>query len=278
MHRGKVSGFAIGIVVLLTFQQQGAVYGSVTVTPVVTSSSSSTTPANNSGPTATTSSLMPTLSAIAVAPAATGQRASTSGTSSETTSKTSSETPSTTGTPPSIGTTEKPTSTPASKETCASVTATLKEAKQKENVTEILRQFLVSKWSKYSDLDVTNLSVNDKKVSFTFCVKSEKDGNIESDTEHHLKQLLNATEVEINIQGVDITDLKAVEGECKKCSDGGGGPFYIKGKCNPKESSCNGVEGKMKSTDCSKYCSGVAFMASYLLVSLGIALSLSFYL
>ena len=64
-----------------------------------------------------------------------------------------------------------------------------------------LRQFLVSEPSKYSDLNVTNLNVNDEKVSFTFCVKIDKDGKIESDTEDHLKELLNATEVEINILG-----------------------------------------------------------------------------
>lgn len=269
--------FSVATIFLVAFalNLQDAVYGSVTVTAVVTSSSSSTTPANNSGPMATMSSPMPTLSAIVPTPAA---AASTSGTSSETTSKTSSETPSTTGTTSSSSaTTEKPTSTQSGK-TCASVTATLKEAKQKENVTEILSRFLVSESKKYSDISITKLDVSGKKVSFTVCVKIGTGGKIESDTERHLQQLLNATEVEINILGVKITDWEAVDGECKKCTDGGGGPYQIKRKCDEEKHSCNGVEDTKEEKDCSKYCSGASFMASYLLVSMGIALSLSFYL
>lgn len=269
--------FSVASIFLVAFalNLQDAVYG--TVTTAVTSFPS-TTPANLTGLMTTTSSPTQTLGAIVATPTA---AASTSGTSSESTGKTSSETnaTSTTGTTSSSSVTiAQSTATPSSEKTCASVTATLKEAKQKENVTEILRQFLVSEPSKYSDLNVTNLNVNDEKVSFTFCVKIDKDGKIESDTEDHLKRLLIATVVDINILGVEITDVEVVD-KCKKCSDGGGGPFDIKGKCQPKKHSCNGVEGKMKSTDCSKHCSGVAsFMASYLLVSMGIALSLSFYL
>lgn len=71
---------------------------------------------------------------------------------------------------------------------------------------------------------------------------------------------------------MDITDLEAVEGECKKCSDGGGGPFYIKGKCNPKENSCNGVEGKMESKDCSKYCSGVGRSSPWFVLTRSVAM------
>lgn len=58
---------------------------------------------------------------------------------------------------------------------------------------------------------------------------------------------------------MEITDWKVVDGECDKCSDGGGGPFKIEGNCKPKteEFSCDGVKESVETKDCSKYCSGV---------------------
>ena len=64
-----------------------------------------------------------------------------------------------------------------------------------------LSRFLASESKKYSDINITKLDVSEKKVSFTFCVKSSTEGKIESDTERDLQQLLNAKEVEINILG-----------------------------------------------------------------------------
>ena len=58
---------------------------------------------------------------------------------------------------------------------------------------------------------------------------------------------------------MEITGWKAADGECDKCSGGGGGPIKIQGKCEPKKEhySCKGVEVEMETKDCSKYCSGV---------------------
>lgn len=64
-----------------------------------------------------------------------------------------------------------------------------------------LSRFLVSESKMYSDINITKLDVSEKKVSFTFCVKIGTGAKIESDTKRHLQQLLNATEVEINILG-----------------------------------------------------------------------------
>ena len=47
-----------------------------------------------------------------------------------------------------------------------------------------------------------------------------------------------------------------MDGECKKCTDGGGGPYKIKRKCDAEEHSCNGVEDTKEEKDCSKHCSG----------------------
>ena len=55
---------------------------------------------------------------------------------------------------------------------------------------------------------------------------------------------------------VKLTDWKAKAKECKKCSEGGGGPFTIERECEPKTAkySCNGVKTMMESADCLKYC------------------------
>ena len=55
---------------------------------------------------------------------------------------------------------------------------------------------------------------------------------------------------------VKLTGWKAKAKECKKCSDGGGGPITIERECEPKtaEYSCNGVKTMMESLDCVNYC------------------------
>ena len=56
---------------------------------------------------------------------------------------------------------------------------------------------------------------------------------------------------------VTLTKWKAKANECRKCSEGGGGPFTIERECKPKVAkySCNGVKTMMESADCLKYCS-----------------------
>ena len=56
---------------------------------------------------------------------------------------------------------------------------------------------------------------------------------------------------------VTLTKWNAKANECRKCSEGGGGPFTIERKCKPKVAkySCNGVKTMMESDDCVEYCS-----------------------
>lgn len=53
---------------------------------------------------------------------------------------------------------------------------------------------------------------------------------------------------------MELTNFEPIEGECHKCSKGGGGPFQIKGKCTRKVYSCKGVKGTKETKDCVKYC------------------------
>ena len=55
--------------------------------------------------------------------------------------------------------------------------------------------------------------------------------------------------------GVEFSDWKAKDGECKKCSEGGGGPIEIKGECDPEPGySCKGLKNTKKVKECVKYC------------------------
>ena len=53
------------------------------------------------------------------------------------------------------------------------------------------------------------------------------------------------------------TEWKAKDGECDKCSEGGGGPFSIEKECKlVNEKGCAYVKPEVEtSKDCVKYCS-----------------------
>lgn len=53
---------------------------------------------------------------------------------------------------------------------------------------------------------------------------------------------------------MELTNFKATEGECDKCSKGGAGPFQIKGECASEVYSCKGVKVTKETKDCVKYC------------------------
>ena len=58
---------------------------------------------------------------------------------------------------------------------------------------------------------------------------------------------------------VKFTDWEAKDSECSKCSEGGGGPIVIEGKCEAETGySCKGLKNKKESTDCVKYCDSSA--------------------
>ena len=60
--------------------------------------------------------------------------------------------------------------------------------------------------------------------------------------------------IQNDVTGVDLTDWKAKEGECEKCSGGGGG-ITIERKCMPDDGySCNGWEVEKMTKDCVEYC------------------------
>ena len=55
--------------------------------------------------------------------------------------------------------------------------------------------------------------------------------------------------------GVKFSEWGAKDGECKKCSDGGGGPIVIERKCDPEPNhSCKGLKNTKKVNECVKYC------------------------
>ena len=58
---------------------------------------------------------------------------------------------------------------------------------------------------------------------------------------------------------VKFTDWKAKDGECSKCSEGGGGPIVIEGKCEAETGySCTGLKNTKESKECVKYCDSSA--------------------
>ena len=61
---------------------------------------------------------------------------------------------------------------------------------------------------------------------------------------------------------VTFGEWKAKDGECNKCSSGGGGPITLERECQPKtaEYSCDGVKTMVESQDCLKYCDPSAGM------------------
>jgi len=85
---------------------------------------------------------------------------------------------------------------------------------------------------------------------------------------------------EFEASKVEYKNYEAKEGECDKC-DGAGGPFEIVGnECVPNKGfSCNGLEktNTKETDDCATYCSStVALTVSSLILAIGILLSSSF--
>lgn len=55
--------------------------------------------------------------------------------------------------------------------------------------------------------------------------------------------------------GVELSDFKAKDGQCDKCSEGGGGPIVIERECKANPGySCKGVKTTKQTNDCVKYC------------------------
>ena len=71
----------------------------------------------------------------------------------------------------------------------------------------------------------------------------------------------------VYVAGVKFKEWKAKDGECDKCSEGGGGPFVIEGKCEADSSySCKGVKNTKETDECVKYCdSSAGRMDKYLI-------------
>ena len=60
--------------------------------------------------------------------------------------------------------------------------------------------------------------------------------------------------IQNDVTGVDLTDWKAKEGECEKCS-GAGGEITIERTCVPDDGySCNGWKVEKMAKDCVEYC------------------------
>jgi len=79
--------------------------------------------------------------------------------------------------------------------------------------------------------------------------------------------------------GVEFTDWKAKDGECSKCSEGGGGPIVIERECKVETGySCKGLKNTKESKECVKYCdsSAVSIRISTIILAVGILLSFSF--
>lgn len=116
--------------------------------------------------------------------------------------------------------------------------------------------------SKYGHVKVSDLQVDDKdgdiNVTFKLCLVVKNNAGYIEDVIKIWKKFGNEsfTEQEFRAGEVKLTDWKAKAKECKKCSEGGGGPFTIERECEPKTAkySCNGVKTMMESADCLKYC------------------------
>lgn len=192
-----------------------------------------------------------------------------------TSTSTSMSTPSTTGTisPSSVTTAVLP------KKTCGVVKATL-EGNKPASLEKFLQDFYFNDTKKYTDVKITELMEQENTISFKVCLNFNTTGYFEDDAVKLLNDILSVSNVEVEITGV--SDWKAAEGQCeKKCSsEGAAGPLNIERECNDKYS-CKGVKTTDEAEGCDKYCpesGAVSFMVSYLLVAMGIALSLSFYL
>ena len=59
--------------------------------------------------------------------------------------------------------------------------------------------------------------------------------------------------IQNDVTGVVLKDWKAKEGECEKCS-GGGGEITIERTCVPDKYSCDGLKVEKMTKDCVEYC------------------------
>lgn len=141
--------------------------------------------------------------------------------------------------------------------------------------------------SKHSDVMVSDVTLKQKEetaviLSAKLCVVVHATGYFEVKIPKDGK-IANIPVVEGSVKftvlGVKFTDWKAKGEECKKCSDGGGGPFVIEGKCNTDGYSCNGVKTTKETVECETYChSGAVDISgiSTLILAVAVLLSSSF--
>ncbi|XP_068689767.1 uncharacterized protein [Montipora foliosa] len=197
----------------------------------------------------------------------------------------------------STPTTEPPTTPtseiPDSNKTCGTMTVTIYTAQErsKDDVNTTIQNDLFNDSMIYEAVKITIMKIDTPKgqivVAFEFClVFKSGDKYIEDLAKAQFKMLFNTTKIDFKLEetGVD-SEWKPVEGECNKCSDGGGGPFNIERKCTPKSNSCNGLQLKRETDDCVTYCpdsghdsGAVSIVASFFILPVGMAMSLSFYL
>lgn len=143
----------------------------------------------------------------------------------------------------------------------------------------------------YEAVKITIMKIDKKdgqiEVTVNFClVFNSERGYIEDFAKEQFKMLFNTTKIYLKLKesGVDLEWNNPAEGECTKCSDGAGGPFNLEPECKPKNASysCNGLKHEPKeSKDCVKYCGdsgAVSIVASFFILHVGMAMSLSFYL
>lgn len=158
----------------------------------------------------------------------------------------------------------------------------------------LLIQQLYNDSSKYENVKVSNLTLKEKagrvQLVFKLCMIIKNAAFIEDIFMNLVKtgRITGNLRVvkdsgEFEAYGVKFFDWKAKDGECKKCSQGGGGPFEIEaGKCKPEAGySCAGLRTTEKSSDCVKYCDSSAAairIPSFILATLGIFLSYSCYI
>ncbi|XP_068724898.1 uncharacterized protein [Montipora capricornis] len=168
----------------------------------------------------------------------------------------------------STPTTEPPTTPtseiPDSNKTCGTMTVTIYTAQErsKDDVNTTIQNGLFNDSMIYEAVKITNMNTDGTTptgqivVTFEFClVFKSGDKYIEDLAKAQFKILFNTTKIDFKLEetGVD-SEWKPVEGECNKCSDGGGGPFNIERKCTPKSNSCNGLQLKRETDDCVTYC------------------------
>nr|XP_058945674.1 uncharacterized protein LOC131773746 [Pocillopora verrucosa] len=205
-------------------------------------------------------------------------------------------------TTPTQSTTKKGETTPTTdtkKPTCAMIkfvadrmwnaslgNSTSKESKALEDMTSMAMEYLYNDSKKYYDVEVSEVKFSNKNgkvgVEAKLCLVVKKKGVLieEVFTEKLKTGLFRDLKVmsegaEFKPKGVDLKDWKAKEGECEKCS-GGGGEITIEGKCVPDDGySCDGLKVEKMTKDCVEYCGTVGITVSLLVLAFGMLLSFS---